>query len=143
MVVRLRVRIRSSSGELITSALANSGYEAEEPEVVLPVSVAERLGLYPSLPGGTEVEEYVGVGGSIVRAFRTRGAVELTVLADDRMGGPVRATAVITPGEDEVILSDKALDALGVVLLRPGAGIWRFSDDPPGIERASERREHW
>ncbi len=143
MVVRLRVRLRSSSGELVTNALANSGYEAEEPEVVLPVGVAERLGLYPSLPSGTEVEEYVGVGGSIVRAFRIRGAIELSVITGDRTGGPVRATAVITPGEEEVILSDKALDALGVVLLRPGAGIWRFIDDRPGVERTSERKELW
>lgn len=143
MVVRVRVRMRASSGDLVTSALANMGYEADEPEVVLPVRAAERLGLYPALPSGTEVEEYVGVGGSVVRAFRAPGALEISVLTSDKESRSVRAVAVVMPEEEEVILSDKAIDALGVVLLKPGEGIWRFSDDPPHVERSSERKEGW
>jgi len=58
----VRVRLESSWGGVATTALANSGYEAEEPEVVIPTRVAERFGLYPELPTGSEVREY-GVWG--------------------------------------------------------------------------------
>ena len=33
------------------------------------------------------------------------------------------ATAVVMPGEDEVILSDKLMDTPEIVLLRPGEGV--------------------
>ena len=89
---------------------------------------------------GAEVEEYAGVGG--VRVFRIVGVVDVSVLAGDKVVGPVRATAVVAPGE-EVILSDKTLDSLGIVLLRPGQGVWRFIDDDVGVERRSETPEFW
>jgi len=141
MAVRARVRLRSSGGEVVTVALASSGYEAEEPEIVLPVWVAERLGLYPRLPAGSEVREYRGVGGAVVSAFLVREPVSVSVLAGDREVGPAAATAVITPGEDEVILSDRLIDALGIVLLRPGEGVWRLADEE--LLRRSERPERW
>ena len=46
------------------------------------------------------------VGGARVRAFRVEIGVEVAVLAGDREVGPVRATVVIVPGEDEVVLRD-------------------------------------
>lgn len=69
MVVRVKVKLKSIKGEVITAALANSAFETEEPEVVLPIGVAERLGIYPRLPDGSEVEEYKGIGGTVVRVF--------------------------------------------------------------------------
>ena len=143
MVVRLKVKLQSTMGEVVTVALANSGFEADEPEVVLPIKVAERLGMYPKLPVESQVEDYKAVGGVLVKTFLVRGFVKIEVLTDDRNIGPVDATAVITPGEDEVILSDKLMDALKVVLLKPGEGIWKFVDDEEGVARKSERPERW
>jgi hypothetical protein len=143
MVVRVGVKLKSAEGEVVTVALANSGFETEEPEVVLPTGVAERLGLYPRLPGGSQVEEYKGVGGAVIKTFLVKGIVTVSVLTSDREVGPSVATAVITPGEDEVILSDKLMDALKIVLLRPGQGIWRFTDDGGSLTRRSEKPERW
>lgn len=143
MVVRVRVKLKSTKGEVVTVALANSGFETEEPEVVLPTKVAERLGIYPRLPSGSEVEEYKGVGGAVVKTFLVKGLVDISVLTSDREVGPSGATVVITPGEDEVILSDKLMDALRIVLLRPGEGIWRFADDKESFLRKSEHPERW
>ena len=143
MAVRVRVLLRSRGGEVITSALANSGFESEEPEVVLPPRIAERLGLYPELPSGTVVEEYMGVGGLRTRVFRIPSILEVCVVCEDKVKGPIRASAVITPGEDEVILSDRALDALGIVLIKPGEGLWRFADEEPSVVRRSAPRESW
>ena len=143
MAVRVRVRLEIGERQVVTAALANSGFESEEPEVIVPVRVAERLGIYPKLPAGSEVENYEGVGGSVVKAFIIKGLLRVSVLSGDRSVGPITATVVITPGEEEVILSDKAMDALRLVLLRPGEGVWRFADDAAGIERRSVAREAW
>ena len=48
MVVRIRLRIVSRVGkEVTTSALVNSGFEAETPQLLLPRSLAYELGLWP------------------------------------------------------------------------------------------------
>ncbi|MEM1909644.1 MAG: hypothetical protein QXT79_09755 [Thermofilaceae archaeon] len=51
LVVRVRVRLKALKGrrgEVVESvAVANAGYESESTEVVIPVRVAERLGLWP------------------------------------------------------------------------------------------------
>ncbi|MEM3547205.1 MAG: hypothetical protein QXU47_05670 [Candidatus Bathyarchaeia archaeon] len=142
MVVRVKVKLHSATGEVVTVALANSGFEADEPEVILPIKVAERLNIFPRLMTEYQVEDYKAVGGALVKTFLVRGLVKIKVLTDDRDVGPVDVTAVITPGEDEVILSDKLMDMLKIVLLKPGEGIWKFADEE-GITRKSERLEKW
>ena len=42
MVVRVRVKLKSVKKEVVTVALANSGFETEEPEVVLPTRAQAR-----------------------------------------------------------------------------------------------------
>ena len=82
MAVRVKVKLEVRGREVITSALANSDFEAEEPEVVLPLRVAEKLDLYPKLPSGTVVEEYVGV-------------LKVYVVCEDRVKGPIGATTIV------------------------------------------------
>ncbi len=43
--VRVVVRIRYGDRVLTSSALVNTGYESDVPEVLLPVRASERLGL--------------------------------------------------------------------------------------------------
>ncbi|MEM0094221.1 MAG: hypothetical protein QW753_07640 [Thermofilum sp.] len=47
MVVRVRVRVESASAVVETVALANSGYEAETLQIMIPVQLAGVLGLWP------------------------------------------------------------------------------------------------
>jgi hypothetical protein len=47
MVCRVKVMIRTEEGVVETSALLNSGFESDEPDIVIPVSVAEKLHLWP------------------------------------------------------------------------------------------------
>ena len=68
MGVRVRIRIKSSRGEAETPALVNTGFETEEPEILLPVKLAEKLGLYPPNQGSVleelfEIDELSGFGG--------------------------------------------------------------------------------
>jgi len=50
-------------------AFLNVGFESAGPEVVIPVVLAERLGLWPKLPEGTEVESYEIAGNRKVRTY--------------------------------------------------------------------------
>lgn len=57
----------------------------------------------------------------------------------DKQSAEVDCTVVISEHEEEVLLSDKLLDALGVTLIKPGAGLWRFQDDSPRKLRKSAK----
>ena len=48
MAVRVRVKIMvpDTDKEITSTALLNSGFETEAPQIILPVAVAERLGLH-------------------------------------------------------------------------------------------------
>jgi predicted aspartyl protease len=48
MGVRVRVGYGSTSLDLV--ALVDTGYETDVPELLVPVNVAESLGLWPKLP---------------------------------------------------------------------------------------------
>ncbi|MGC8849547.1 MAG: hypothetical protein ACP5K1_02210 [Candidatus Bathyarchaeia archaeon] len=129
MVVRVKVKLASSGGgEVTASAIANTGFESDEPEVMVPESVAERLGLYPKLPGGVEVEEYRSVGGTF-KAYRIRESTRAWLVSGDRSIGPVETVLTIVPGEDEILLSDKLIDELGIELIKPGEGLWKLRGD--------------
>ena len=60
MVCRVRVRIGRGGRTCETVALVNSGFESDEPDVAIPVRVAERLGLWPPGPAPTVTLETGG-----------------------------------------------------------------------------------
>ena len=43
MAVRLRMKLKRGSEELVLKALVSSGYETVEPEILLPLKMAEKL----------------------------------------------------------------------------------------------------
>jgi hypothetical protein len=140
MAVRIRVRISSSRGSEATfTAIAKTGFESDEPEIIISEHLAERLGFYPRLPEGTEVEEYRSVGGRF-RAYRIPGLAEIFAETSNKIVGPVDVTVTIVPGEDEALLSDKLIDSLGIELIEAGKGLWRFrgevdlrKSEPPSL----------
>ncbi|MGC8570356.1 MAG: hypothetical protein ACP5L1_03400 [Caldivirga sp.] len=70
MAARVRIRLRSGSNEVESSALLNSGFETDSPDVAVPVRVARALGLWPpsrmgeliTLDTGGEAEAYLFEG---------------------------------------------------------------------------------
>ena len=67
MGVRVRLTISSSKvgSPLDTSSLLNTGFESEEPEMLVPVIVAEVLGFWPDLPKGVVLKPYETAGGTV------------------------------------------------------------------------------
>ena len=45
--------------------------------------------------------------------------------------------------EREVLLSDRTIEALGILILRPAEGLWRHASDSEGTIRRSARPEFW
>lgn len=136
MVVRVRLRLRGSGRQVEVSALVNSGFEADEPQLILPLEIADRLGLLGEA-GGLETFEVAGGGRAL--GFRIREPIEVELVLGDRE--PVRASAVATAmsGEQEIIVSDFLASELGIVLLDIRRGLWCLRDELGEKERESAR----
>jgi hypothetical protein len=143
MVVRVRLRLRSKTSQetIETSALVNSGFEAESPQLLIPTSLARQLSLYPPPPMSSIIE--VGTAGGPVRVFLVRETLHVWVITGDREVGPKLADVLISSTEEEVLISDKLAEEFGIVLLAIGSGKWRFIDDPPDKVRYSEKPQYW
>ena len=138
MAVRVRIRVKHGGKVVETAAVANSGYEADEPEVHIPLACARELGFRLS---GLRGESYRVVG-SVASAY-ILGEVHVQVVEEDRSSEWVEARAVAVPGEYEVILSDKLLDVLGIEIVKAGLGHWRFSGEPISRVRRSVEPQFW
>jgi hypothetical protein len=56
---------------------------------------------------------------------------------------PVTSDLVISPFEEEILISDKLAGKLGIVVYDFAEGIWRLQTDPEDVRRRSEEREIW
>ena len=64
MVERVRIRIEKKNKVIETSALVNSGYEAETPQLLIPIKSAQLLDLWPPR-NGFEETKFETAGGSL------------------------------------------------------------------------------
>jgi len=140
VAVRVKLRIKSlrTGRQVTTSALVNSGYEAETPQLLIPRRLAAELGLWPP-PEDAQLLEY-GTAGGPTRVYLIPQSVEVSVDAGDRVVGPVKCDAVVSTIEYEVLISDALGSLLGIVLLDL-RGKWKFSDE--NTVRPSEPPQHW
>lgn len=145
MVVRVKIRLRTLKGEkgrtLEGIALLNAGYESKDPEVIIPKKLAEKLGLWPLLPEGTEVETYKLAANKEVQTHYIKNCLESQVVTEDTTSSHVKTAAVIIEEEREILLSDASISAHQIVLEDAKTGIWRFKN----VEklRESEKPEYW
>ena len=140
MAVRVRLRIKGKNGEIVTSALVNSGFEAEEPQLIIPLSLAERLNLASS---EVDIEDFNVAGGGRVSGYRIRENLKVELITEDR--NPIKAEALATalPGEKEVIISDYLASTLGIVILDPRKGEWCLKDEIGLKQRTSTQPQEW
>ena len=143
MAVRIKLRLRArASGEAIeVSALINSGFETDSPQLLIPMGLARRLALYPPPITSSIIE--VGTAGGPSKVFLVREALEVWAITDDREVGPKLVDVLISPIEEEVLVNDKLTEELGIILLATGSGKWRFVDDPADKVRHSEKPQYW
>jgi hypothetical protein len=143
MAVRVRIRIKPRSGGKIEEvvALVNSGFETEKPQILMPIPLARRLDLWPPPPDSYLVE--LGTAGGPVRNYLVPDALDVYIVAQDRVRGPVTCDVILSYFEEEVVLNDKLSEELGIMILGIGSGRWRFVDDPPDKIRFSEKPQYF
>jgi len=141
-MVRIKIKINSLKGKppLEVSSLLNTGFGTEEPEVLVPVKVAEKLTFWPELPEGATVKAYETAGG-IARMCHISKAIEIQAATGDKMSKPVKCSLVISEIENEVLLSDRTIEELDIVIESPAKGLWKFKDDV-GL-RNSVEPQYW
>jgi len=131
----LRIRLLRGDKSIEVVALVNSGYETLEPEILVSHNIAEELSFYPQLPAGAMVKEYRLADGSTTKLLRLMKAVNIYVVEEDRIVGPVEASLVIGERVEEPLISDKLAGRLGIVALDFGEGLWCFRDEVGKITR--------
>lgn len=141
MATRVTLMIRAGGIEVRTSALVNTGFETERPQLLIPLRLARELSLWPP-PPQAQIEEF-GTAGGPVRNYVVRDALEVCVDAGDRTKGPVSCDAIISNLEFEVLINDKLGGELGIVLLDLAKGKWKFYDDPWETTRESVPPQYW
>jgi hypothetical protein len=143
--VRVRVIIRNpkqSQYSVETTALLNTGYETEHPEIAIPIRLVERLGLWPELPPNVRLKTYHTAGGLTRIYYLERGA-QVQIVIPDKTMQPVFCNLAISEQEYETLLSDKLISAFKIVITDAGQGIWKFADDEPTMMRTSQPAELW
>ena len=140
MGIRVKIRILTGGKSAITSALVNSGFESEEPDLCVPLGLAKLLGLWP--PEELYSEEAATAGGEVtVYVVPVRAEVQL--LAGDEVKCRTQCNLVLNPHVDEVLLSDYLIDELGIVAISYRRGLWRDKYDSLDTVRESEEPQYW
>ncbi len=117
MGLRVKAKICYNNKCVKENALLNTGFETDEPVVSLPIRLAEKLGLNVLSP-----VEFEGPGFTKGTAyFGNNVTVEVSLNNETRR---VIAKALITPGEEEVIVSDKCIEELGLILDLKRGRVW-------------------
>jgi hypothetical protein len=141
VAVRVRVRIRSGERESETSALVNTGFETQQPEMLLPAGLAETLGLYPP-KSGSLLEEYTVVGGTTT-VIKSSEKIHVQLLIEGRETSPVEVVPLISDREDEALISDFLASLLKIVIEDAKEGLWRLRDEKPEEVRLSSEPHYW
>ena len=73
----------------------------------------------------------------MVPIYRLRDYVEVEVMVNDRSVSPVKLTPIISDAMEYVLLSDKALSALGIIIISAGERLWCLRGELGSAIRAS------
>lgn len=131
MVLRLRVKICHGEKCAETIGIAATGFSGREPEITIPVDTArEVLGEGPRVI----MVERVLADGTRVMLARSEDPLDLYLITDDRIEGPIRVYAYIVRS-GFTLLNDATLSALKIVIIDPREGIWCFRDELGRYER--------
>lgn len=139
MAVRVKIVIEFGSKTIETVAIANAGYETDDPEILIPQNLA-KYGWKDIMAKAKSFEYKTFMG--IVK-FKYLGDAKITAKTSDKLSPCVIAKLFTSNFEKEVLMNDKLIGKLGLVLIDSGLGKWKFIDDTPQKERESELPERW
>jgi hypothetical protein len=138
MAVRVKLRIMRGDSVIETIALINSGYEADSPQLMIPLTLAKTLGTWPPPPDSREAV-FETAGGPVKVWVIKRGA-RVRVIASDVESREVEVDLVISPLIDEPLISDILAGRLEIAVEDFAEGLWRFKWESIEKLRKSEKR---
>lgn len=144
MALRVKLKIRTRYEpvkEVDTVALVNSGFEADTPQILIPVKLAKELDLYSRLIEA-RIESYGTVAGPI-RLYVLPSSLEVWIIEPDKETDKVVCDAIISDSEAEVLISDYLAGELGITVEDFRRGIWRLRSDPVDRKREGYTKQLW
>lgn len=134
----MKIRVGLGDRAVEAVALVSSGFETEGPQLLVPYSFLVKNDVNPEDLGRPTVVEYDTAGGPVAMHVYP-GACAIAVVEEDRGSKGVKADLAVSPVEKEILMSDALIEELGIVILSPKTGLWRFTDDPAGKTRRSHK----
>ena len=134
MVCRVKIRLIRNNYSIDTIALVNSGFETNDPDIVIPINIAKRIGLWPPKDSNTTL---LDTGGGEISNPYYINCADLLLMLEDREPIKIRVNIIVNPHVDEVVISDYVASKLGIILLDFKKGDWRLRDDPQNLVRKS------
>jgi hypothetical protein len=101
VVCRVKARLKVKDRVFEGRALLNSGFEADTPDIIVPVHIARDLKLWP--PSTEAVVTLETGGGEVTLPYYTSHAT-LELMLPDKRSKIVNVNIIVSPYVDEVIL---------------------------------------
>lgn len=137
MAVRVRININVGNKSLEAVALVNSGFETEEPQILIPIKALKTLDL--KLSGATE--DIYDTAGGPTRVWIYPEKAKISVIGSKgEILSEAIADMVISAIEDEILIGDKLAGALKIMVEDFTEGIWRIKGKK---RRKSEKPQKW
>lgn len=140
MAVRVKLRLKGEGKEAVVSTLINSGFEAKEPQLIIPLKLAENLELTSA---DASIEDFSSAGGSRVSGYRVEDPVEVELVLNGEPSVKTFAFITILPGETEAIMSDRLASDLGIIILDLWRGHWCLKNELGVKQRSSASPQEW
>jgi len=131
MVLKLRVKLCRGVVCVESIGIANSGFASRDLEIVAPENIVKTL-IGENI--AITLVDRVLADGSRTALPRTVETLDLYIVAEDRVEGPVKTHAYLSKGRF-ILISDSVLSKLQVVIIDPYEGIWCFRDEIGKRER--------
>jgi len=135
-MLRLKVKIERVDGSKTINivAIANSGFIGSKPEILLSDHIVRELKLHEICTPQASIK--ISGDGREIPLIRYSEAVNVYVIEEDRVEGPVLSDVLSISGIKNILLNDKLLGKLGIVLLDFSEGTWCFRDEL-GVKKRS------
>jgi hypothetical protein len=138
--VKIEIRGKTSAKNILTTAILNTGYESEQPELTIPEKVGKLLGILPKAPHHATLSAFKTAGGIIDMLYLEKEA-NIRIVCKDKISRFITCNLAISHFEDEILISDVAIEKLRVEIINPGKGMWRFKGEKK--LRTSELPQKW
>jgi hypothetical protein len=123
MGVRVKIEIKAGKNVIQSSAVLNTGFESDAPEVLIPFKIAEALGLHQK-PKTQRLYQTADM--SPITLFCVPRGTKIRVVAEGKKTRYAPCVSVISERQNEILLSDKVIETFKIEIINAKKGLWRF-----------------